>query len=317
MAAQKKTKKKSTTATPTKTSSGGARKDVAAASKKSSKKLSGRKASRTTKTTGDTKRVSKASSAPARKVRAKSPAAQDVVALRRSARVSGSAEARAREALTWLSSHATKKTRDGLSRYGITAPTALGVTMADVKSLGKRLGRDHALARAIWATDVYEARLLVSFVGDPARLTSAEMDAWCAEFDNWAVCDTLCFHLFDRSELAFDRVAAWSKKKEEFVRRAAFALLACLALHGRGTTEQLARCLSLVDKASTDERHFVKKAVSWAIRSVGIRNRELHASALELARKWTTSADKTAVSLGREVTRALGSPVTLRRLAKK
>lgn len=217
----------------------------------------------------------------------------------------------------WLEKRATKKTREGLARYGIVAPTALGVSVADVKSLGKRLGRDHDLARSLWKTDVYEARLLVSFVGDPARLTSKEMDAWCADFDNWAVCDSLCFHLFDRSEFAFDKVAAWSKRKEEFVRRTAFALLACLALHGRGTSEQLARCLPLLDRAATDDRNFVKKAVSWAIRSMGIRSRELNASCLELARKWLTSSDKTAVSLGREVTRALGSAATLRRLAKK
>ena len=195
-------------------------------------------------------------------------------------------ETELRAALDELERHASEKTRLGLGRYGIVAPRALGVSVADVRALGKQIGTNHALAHALWATGVYEARLLVAFVADPAELTVAEMDRWCRDFDNWAVCDTLCFALFDRSEHAFARVRAWAPAKAEFVKRAAFALLASLALHDRQSDDAaFVACLPLIEAAASDERNFVKKGVSWALRAVGARSRALHAASLALAEK--------------------------------
>jgi 3-methyladenine DNA glycosylase AlkD len=221
-------------------------------------------------------------------------------------------------ALAWLERKGTKKTRDGMARYAIHADKAFGVTMADIRSLGKRLGTRHELVGPLWRSGWYEARMLTAFVADPARLTSAQMDELCRDFDNWAVCDTLCFHLFDRSPLAFDKVQKWAPRREEFVRRAAFALLASLALHGRGTgDDRFRRALRLIERAASDERNFVKKGVSWALRAIGVRSVALNAAAVELARRLAASSDPAARWIGKDALRDLGRPTVARRLAKQ
>jgi 3-methyladenine DNA glycosylase AlkD len=160
------------------------------------------------------------------------------------------------EALAWLEQHGTEKTRAGMSGYGIVAPKAFGVTMADIKQLGKRIGQQHALALALalWDTGWYEARLLTAFVGDPEQLTPAQMERWCREFDNWAVCDTLCFHLFDRSPHAFAKVGAWARRRDEFVRRAAFALLARPGPARSGQRRRALRGVLALDRARRERR---------------------------------------------------------------
>jgi 3-methyladenine DNA glycosylase AlkD len=210
------------------------------------------------------------------------------------------------ETLKWLERHGTKRNRDGLERYGIQAPKAFGVPMAKVQVLAKRLGRDQALAEALWETGWYEARLLTAFVAEPGRLTPSQMDRWCLAFDNWAVCDTLCFHLFDRTPHAFRKVVLWSRRRDEFVRRAAFALLASLALHDKRSPDELfARCLPLIEAAAGDERNFVKKSVNWALRAVGGRNRKLRVAALKVARRLAATSDRTARWIGKDAIRAL------------
>src|SRR5436190_24349152 len=127
-----------------------------------------------------------------------------------------------RAALTWLEQKSTARDRENLVRFGINARQAFGVSIANVQVLAKRLGRDHALAAALWRTGWYEARLLTSFVDEPERVTPAQMDRWCRDFDNWGICDTVCFHLFDRTPYAWQKVGKWHSRREEFVRRAAF-----------------------------------------------------------------------------------------------
>ena len=210
------------------------------------------------------------------------------------------------EALKWLERHGTKRSRDGLARYGIQAPRAFGVPMAKIQVLAKRLGRDHDLAEALWQTGWYEARLLTAFVAESGSLTPSQMDRWCRGFDNWAVCDTLCFHLFDRTPHAFRKVTQWSRRREEFVRRAAFALLASLALHDKRSPDDVfARCLPLIEAAAGDERNFVKKSVNWALRAVGGRNPRLRAAALKVGRRLASSADPTARWVGKDAVRQL------------
>ncbi len=133
-------------------------------------------------------------------------------------------------ALLALERMSTKRDRDNLVRFGITATRPFGVSMANLKILAKRLGRDHALAAGLWDTGRYEARMLATLVDDPALVTPAQMERWCRDFDNWGICDTACFVLFDRTPHAWAKVSEWSSRREEFVKRGAFALLACLAL---------------------------------------------------------------------------------------
>jgi 3-methyladenine DNA glycosylase AlkD len=193
-----------------------------------------------------------------------------------------------------------------MARYGIVAPKVFGVSVAQIHSLAKRFGKDHALAAALWDTGWYEARLLTAFVGEPERLTSAEMERWSRDFDNWAVCDTLCFHLFDRSPHAFAKVKLWSRRRPEFVRRAAFALLASLALHDKNSTDEaFGRCLPLIEAAARDERNFVKKSVSWALRAVGGRSAGLRRAAVKVARRLAASSDPPSRWVGRDALREL------------
>jgi 3-methyladenine DNA glycosylase AlkD len=221
-------------------------------------------------------------------------------------------------ALAWLEKHSSKAARESMLRYAIPNEHALGVRMGDIQKLGRQLGRDHALALALWKTGVYEARMLCAYVDEPERVTVAQMDAWARDFDNWAICDTLCFALWVRTPHAFGRIRAWASRREEFVKRAAFALLASAALKDRDATDaQFRGCLRLIAKAATDERNFVRKGVNWALRGIGDRNLELHADAVALAGKLTESPDHTPRWIGKDALRQLRSPAVKQRLAKK
>lgn len=235
---------------------------------------------------------------------------------RREAAPSGPVEAQVRLALDSLERMGTARDRDNLARFGITTDRAFGVSVANVRRLAKRLGRNHALAAALWDTGWYEARLLASFVDEPARVTAAQMERWCRAFDNWAVCDTVCFHLFDRVPHAWEKIGPWSARREEFVRRAAFALIASLALHDKTAgDERFLECLLPIERAAADERNFVKKGVSWALRVVGRRNAALNAAAVTLAKRLSASPDAPARWVGRDALRELTSPAVVRRLA--
>ena len=142
-------------------------------------------------------------------------------------------------ALAWLKRHGSKATLDGMARYAIPSDNALGVAMRDMKVLGKKLGHNHELATALWKTGVYEARMVCSFVADPARITPAQMDRWCRDFDNWAICDTICFNLFDRTPYAWTKVTQWCNKRNEFEKRTAFALLWSLSMHDKRAGNEL------------------------------------------------------------------------------
>jgi 3-methyladenine DNA glycosylase AlkD len=222
-----------------------------------------------------------------------------------------------RGALRWLQQKGSDKTRDGMAGYGIHTDKAFGVSVANIRALAKRLGPDHALALALWDSGWYEARMLGAFIAEPERVTPALMDRWCRDFDNWALCDTLCFHLFDRTPHAFAKVGAWAKRREEFQKRAAFALLATLALHGRGTDAELRRCLPIIERAAPDERNFVRKSVSWALRAVGERSTELHLAAVTLAQRLARSQEAAPRWIGKDALRALESPLIQRRIAKR
>jgi len=225
--------------------------------------------------------------------------------------------ARVDEVLRWLERRGTRRNREGMARYGIVADKVFGVSVSSLRQLGTRLGRNHELAAALWETGWYEARLLTSFVDEPARVTAAQMDRWARDFENWAICDTVCFHLFDRTPHAWRKVEQWSRRRDEFVKRAAFALLASLALHDKQAADQpFVRSLRLVERAATDERNFVKKGVSWALRSIGRRNRRLNTAAIAAAHRLVDSASAAARWVGRDALRELTSPAVTRQLAK-
>ena len=224
-------------------------------------------------------------------------------------------EEQVRSALASLKSRSSKAARDAMARYAIPSDHAYGVAMRDIKALGKTLGRNHALAVDLWATGVYEARMLASFIGDPAQLTQAQMDRWCKDFDNWALCDALSFNLFDRSPHAWTMVRKWSSRRPEFEKRTAFALLWSLSVHDKAASDdQFRDGLALIEREAADERNFVKKAVNMALRAIGKRNRTLNAAAVETARRLADSESAIARWVGSDALRELTGASVARRL---
>jgi len=219
------------------------------------------------------------------------------------------------EALASLEAQRTPRDLANLARFGIAATNPLGVSMANIQKVAKGLGRDHALAAALWDANVYEARLLTAYVDDPAQVTAAQMDRWCRDFDNWGVCDTLCFSLFDRTPHAWAKIAQWATRRAEFEKRAAFALLASLAVHDKPALDRsFLDCLPLIEEAASDERHLVRKGVSWALRTTGRRNDALHRAALGVAQRLAASADPSARWVGKDAVRELTNAVVARQL---
>jgi 3-methyladenine DNA glycosylase AlkD len=220
--------------------------------------------------------------------------------------------------IAWLQHRGKQSVRTGMARFAIPADKAFGIPVGDLRKYAKELGRDHELAAKLWESGWYEARLLAAFVAEPARVTPAEMDRWCQDFDSWAVCDTVCFHLYDRTPHAWAKIKAWAKRKPEFEKRAAFALLASVALHDKESADDpFAASLPLIERAATDERNFVKKAVVWALRGIAGRNPALQAAAAATAERLASSSDKTARWVGLTTLRELRSPASTKRLAKQ
>jgi len=221
-------------------------------------------------------------------------------------------------ALAWLRRNGTKRVREGMARYAIPSDKAFGVSVSNIQKLAKRLGRSHELAAALWDSGWFEARMLTAYVDEPARITSAQMDRWAREFDNWAVCDTLCFALWDRTPHAWAKVSKWAGSRAEYVKRAAFALLWGLTVHDKVAGDQpFVRALRLIERAATDQRHFVTKAVNMSLRAVGKRNPALNAAAVAVARRLAESPETAPRWVGKDALRELTSPGVVRRLARR
>jgi len=223
-----------------------------------------------------------------------------------------------RQALAWLRQHGSKKVRDGMARFGIPCDGAFGVPVGELRKYAKQLGRDHGLAEQLWQDGRYEARMLATMVDDPALVTPSQMDRWCQDFDSWALCDTACFSLFDRTPHAFRKVDIWSGRKGEFQKRAAFALLASVAQHDKqAADEPFLQRLPRIEAAADDDRNFVKKGVSWALRGVGERNQALHEACLEVAARLLERAEPSARWIGRDAQRELNKPAVKKRVARR
>lgn len=246
------------------------------------------------------------------------PAKKDAPARQRSKGAKASRSDEVESVIASLKKLATQRTRDGMARFAIPSDKAFGVAVGDIRKLAKSMGRNHELAAALWDTGWYEARMLACFLDSPVDVTPAQMDFWAKDFDSWAICDTTCFHLFDRTPHAWRKIEQWARRRDEFVKRAAFALLASIALHDKkAPDEPFFKCLPLAENAATDERNFVKKGVVWALRGIGVRNRALHAAALTVAQRLADSSDVTARWVGKTTLRELRSPAAIRRLVAR
>jgi len=218
----------------------------------------------------------------------------------------------------WLKRRGSARNRAGMARYGLPSTNTFGVSMATMQPEAKRIGTNHPLALALWRTGWYEARIMSAFLGDPLQLTPAQMEAWCRDFDNWGVTDTICFKLFDRSPHAWKKMAQWVRRREEFQKRAGFVMIACLAAHDKSAKDaEFVKCLKLVEAGAADGRNFVKKGVSWALRHIGHRNAALHAAAVKTATKLSKSEDATERWVGKDALRDLLRPLVIKKVKAK
>jgi 3-methyladenine DNA glycosylase AlkD len=194
----------------------------------------------------------------------------------------------------------------GMGRVGIATENNLGVGMAALRALAREIGRDHELAGRLWATGIHDARLLASMVEEPRAVTPEQMDRWAADFRSWDLCDQCCGDLFDRTPYAYAKAAEWGARPEEFVRRAAFALMAWLAVHDkRAPDERLAEFLPIIAREAGDGRNMVRKAQSWALRSIGKRSLALNARAVALSRVLAAADDRSARWVGADALKEL------------
>jgi 3-methyladenine DNA glycosylase AlkD len=220
----------------------------------------------------------------------------------------------------------SERDRAGMARFGINVDDAFGVSVYVLRTIAKRIGTDHGLALALWSTGNHEARLLACFVDDPERVTVAQMDAWARDFDSWDICDQATTSLFDQTRHAWRMAAEWAKRDDEWVRRAGFALMAGLAVHDKAANDRaFVRLLPLIERAAPDGRNFVKKAVSWALRNIGKRNRALNAAAITCAKRILEKAGKRPADAGTrsarwvatDALRELGSEAVQRRIMRR
>ena len=206
---------------------------------------------------------------------------------------------------------------EGMARYGMATEKRLGVKIPELRKIAKGIGKDHQLALELWATGIAEARILASMVDQPGEVDGAQMDAWAADFDSWDVCDQVCMNLFEKTPLAWEKILEWSRREEEYVKRAAYALIACLAWHDKSAEDQaFIELLPVIVAGAVDGRNYVKKAVSWALRNIGKRNLRLNKVALQMAHELEAMDAKPARWIGADASRDLTSDATGRRLSK-
>jgi 3-methyladenine DNA glycosylase AlkD len=197
--------------------------------------------------------------------------------------------------LAELRAMGSARNRAGMARYGINVEHAFGVSVYELRKVARRLGTDHGLALALWSTGNHEARLLACFVDDPAEVTEAQAEAWVRDLDSWDVCDQAATSLFDRTRHAWRKAVEWAGREEAWVRRAGFALVAGLAVHDRAAPDRaFAALLPVLARGARDERNYVRKAVSWALRNVGKRTPALNAAAIRCAEGILARANRRA-----------------------
>jgi 3-methyladenine DNA glycosylase AlkD len=222
-----------------------------------------------------------------------------------------------KDVLNKLQSKAQPEQLRGMAKYGMTVEQRLGVLVPDMRKLAKEIGKDHKLALDLWRTGVAEARIVAGMVGDPAKLTEEQMEEWVKGINSWDVCDQVCMNLFEKNQLAWKKIVDWSEREEEFVKRTAFSLIACLAWHDKkASDEKFIELLPIIIREATDERNFVKKAVNWALRNIGKRNLNLNRAAINAAKEIQRLDSKAARWIAADAIRELESDAIQSRLKR-
>lgn len=217
-----------------------------------------------------------------------------------------------------LKSKANPKNVRGMARFGINPKNTLGVSIPAIRKIAKSIGGNHELALKLWDSGVHEARLLAGFIDEVEKVNEKQMERWVKDFDSWDVCDQVCSNLFDRTEFCYKKAIEWSKRKEEFVKRAGFVLMATLSVHDKKAKDkEFLKFLPIIKRESIDERNFVRKAVNWALRQVGKRNKTLNKAAIETAKQIQKMNSKSAKWIAADAIRELTSTAVKKHIRSK
>ena len=213
---------------------------------------------------------------------------------------------RAQDVLATLRSLSNPEAVSSMARFGIKADKAFGVSVPALRKLARSIGKDHTRAQELWDSGLHEARELATMIADPKQVTEEFMEGWVKDIDSWDVCDHCCGNLWDKTPFAYRKAREWSRQPEEFVKRASFSLMAALAVHDKAAPDDaFIKLLPIIKRESTDERNFVKKAVNWALRQIGKRNRNLNRQAIETAREIQKLDSKSAKWIAADALREL------------
>lgn len=206
---------------------------------------------------------------------------------------------------------------EGMARFGINPENTFGVSIPNLRKLAKKIGRNHELAQQLWSSGFHEARILASMIDDPEEVTEEQMESWVKEFDSWDVCDQCCMNLFDETQFAYQKAFEWSGRKEEFVKRAGFVLMACLAVGDKKAEDsQFEQFFPVIQREAGDGRNFVKKAVNWALRQIGKRNVALNRKAIAAAEEIQKLDSRIARWVASNAIKELTSEAVQKRLRK-
>ncbi len=222
-----------------------------------------------------------------------------------------------KEIINHLKKHSNLKGKEGMARFGINPKYALGVRVPVLRNLAKKVGKDHKLAQDLWKTKIHETRILATMIDEPKKVAEKQMEQWVKGFNSWDLCDQCCMNLFDKIPIAWKKAIEWADRDEEFVRRAGFALMACLAWHDKEAKDKdFMKFFPVIKKYSRDERNFVKKAVNWALRQIGKRNLNLNKEAIKAAKDVQKIDSKIAKWIANDAIRELTNEKIQKRISK-
>jgi 3-methyladenine DNA glycosylase AlkD len=220
--------------------------------------------------------------------------------------------------LRQLKAAADPRVRARMAYFGVDVPKAHGISAPLLHGMAKGIGKDHRLAQELWATGIHEARILATLIGESEKVTAAQMDRWVRDFDSWDVVDAACCYLYAQTKSAWSKAAAWSRRREEFVKRASFSLIAYLSYKDEAAPDaRFVRFLRVIEREAHDERNFVKKAVNWALRNIGKRNRRLNREAIRAAERIRLQGSRAARWIAADALRELKSAAVQKRLQRK
>jgi len=222
------------------------------------------------------------------------------------------------EILIKLKSLSNPKAVAGMARFGINPKDTYGVSIPVLRKMAKQIGRKHLLAKKLWTLGIHETRILAGMIDPPEEVSEDQMEKWVKDFDSWDVCDQVCSNLFDKTKFAHKKAIEWSKRREEFVKRAGFVLMAALAVHDKETGDkEFLKFLPIIKREATDDRNFVKKAVNWALRQIGKRNSALNKIAIQTAKEIQKIDSKSARWIASDAIRELTSEAVRKKLVRK